>query len=111
MGHLLTADDALALLRAAAASVAPGGTFVIEVPHPRETFRLDDVGMDAWVADLPDGSGEVSVRWGDGNDAFDVLTQVRRATVAFDVRRDGAAVETLEEVVPTREFTAWSRTI
>mmetsp|Transcript_13041 Transcript_13041/g.38849 ORF Transcript_13041/g.38849 Transcript_13041/m.38849 type:complete len:288 (+) Transcript_13041:1002-1865(+) len=104
LGHFLTADDAVAVLRAAAAAVAPGGTFVIEVPHPRETFRLDDVGMEAWVADLPDGSGEVAVRWGADDDAFDALTQVRAATVAFDVRRQGGT-ETLEEVVPTREFT------
>ena len=105
-GHLLTADAAVAALRHAAASLAPGGTLVLELPHPRETFRLDDVGCDAWVATARDGA-DVEVAWGRDDDAFDPLTQIRNATVAFDVYGGGdvrTKVASLVDVVPTREF-------
>ena len=103
LGHLLEADDVVACLQAAAQRLAPGATLVLELPLPRKTFRVDEVGENSWAAPLPDGS-DLRVTWGADDDAFDPLTQVRGASVAFDVVRDGAVVRSLADVVPTREF-------
>lgn len=104
-GYLLDADAAIDTLRHVGGALRAGGTLVLEVPHPRETFRLDDVGLDAWTAPSGDG-GEVRVSWGGDDDAFDPLTQIRRASVTFEVAdAAGATVETVEDTVPTREYT------
>ena len=52
-GHLLTNGDWVGMLSSAAAALAPGGTLILELPHPRETFRLEDVTADGW--DVPEG--------------------------------------------------------
>ena len=43
VGHLLTGPEFLAMLASVASCLVDGGTLVLELPHPRETFRLDDV--------------------------------------------------------------------
>jgi SAM-dependent methyltransferase len=46
LGHLLTTARLRGFLASAAGSLRPGGTLVLELPHPRETFRLDHVTTD-----------------------------------------------------------------
>mmetsp|Transcript_63474 Transcript_63474/g.143174 ORF Transcript_63474/g.143174 Transcript_63474/m.143174 type:complete len:361 (-) Transcript_63474:203-1285(-) len=115
-GHLLTNDRFEGMLRSAGEVLEPGGTLVLELPHPRETFRVDDVTTDGW--DVPegddnplgiglkgDGGGILGVVWGDFEDEFEPITQIRRATVELSLERQGEAVQSIKEVVPQREFT------
>ena len=99
VGHLLTNDDALRCFQNARKALADGGTLILELPHPRETFRVDGVSEDGW--DVPFEGGDLRVRWGAEEDAFDPLTQVRQASVAFETDQG----RLIEERVPTREYT------
>ena len=98
VGHLLTNDDALRCFQNARKALADGGTLILELPHPRETFRVDGVSEDGW--DVPFEGGDLRVRWGAEDDVFDPLTQVRQASVVFET-----AGTSIEDVVPTREYT------
>jgi SAM-dependent methyltransferase len=98
VGHLLTNDDALLCFQRAKDALKTGGTLILELPHPRETFRLDGVSEDGW--DVPFEGGDLRVRWGAEEDAFDPLTQIRQASVAFET-----AGTSINDVVPTREYT------
>ena len=98
VGHLLTNDDALRCFQNARKALADGGTLILELPHPRETFRVDGVSEDGW--EVPFEGGDLRVRWGAEEDAFDPLTQVRQASVVFET--DG---QSITDVVPTREYT------
>ena len=71
----------------------------MELPHPRETFRVDGVSEDGW--DVPFEGGDLRVRWGAEEDVFDPLTQVRQASVAFETDQG----QLIRDVVPTREYT------
>jgi hypothetical protein len=71
----------------------------LELPHPRETFRLDGVSEDGW--DVPFEGGDLRVRWGAEDDVFDPLTQVRQASVVFETDQG----QSITDVVPTREYT------
>ncbi len=99
VGHLLTNDDALRCFKNARKALADGGTLILELPHPRETFRLDGVSEDGW--EVPFEGGDLRVRWGAEDDVFDPLTQVRQASVAFETDQG----RLIEERVPTREYT------
>ena len=98
VGHLLTNDDALRCFQRAKDALKTGGTLILELPHPRETFRVDGVSEDGW--DVPFEGGDLRVRWGAEDDVFDPLTQIRQASVAFE-----AAGQSITDVVPTREYT------
>ena len=98
VGHLLTNDDALRCFQNARKALADGGTLILELPHPRETFRLDGVSEDGW--EVPFEGSDLRVRWGAEEDAFDPLTQIRQASVAFET-----AGTSIQDVVPTREYT------
>ena len=98
VGHLLTNDDALRCFQRAKDALKPGGTLILELPHPRETFRLDGVSEDGW--DVPFEGGDLRVRWGAEDDVFDPLTQIRQASVAFET-----AGTSINDIVPTREYT------
>ena len=98
VGHLLTNDDALRCFQRAKDALKTGGTLILELPHPRETFRIDGTTEDGW--DVPFEGGDLRVRWGAEDDAFDPLTQIRQASVAFET-----AGTSINDVVPTREYT------
>ena len=99
VGHLLTNDDALRCFQNARKALADGGTLILELPHPRETFRVDGVSEDGW--EVPFEGGDLRVRWGAEEDAFDPLTQVRQASVVFETDQG----QSITDVVPTREYT------
>ena len=99
VGHLLTNDDALRCFQRAKDALKTGGTLILELPHPRETFRVDGVSEDGW--EVPFEGGDLRVRWGAEEDAFDPLTQVRQASVAFATDQG----QLIRDVVPTREYT------
>ena len=98
VGHLLTNDDALRCFQRAKDALKTGGTLILELPHPRETFRIDGTTEDGW--DVPFEGGDLRVRWGAEDDVFDPLTQIRQASVAFET-----AGTSINDIVPTREYT------
>lgn len=134
MQHLLTNDDVLACLSSVSSVLEPGGTMVVELPHPRETFRMGECTRNGWTVPLVEESeggeeieyGELKVVWGDEDDAFDPVAQVRKFTVGLELTAhdgagalpsDDAATSSLfarmdsegrcrvREVVPMRLFT------
>lgn len=133
MQHLLTNDDIITCFKSINSVLHPGGTVVIELPHPRETFSMGECTKNGWTVPLvyeaeDDGSekeyGELNILWGDDGDDFDPVAQVRKFTVIFELKiknpedtpddldtsplfkkmtKDGKT--TLKEIVPMRLFT------
>lgn len=133
MQHLLTNDDIIACFKSINSVLQPGGTVVIELPHPRETFSMGECTKNGWTVPLvhevdEDGTekeyGELIIVWGDEDDYFDPVAQVRRFTVSMELSikdpkdipddmgtsplfrqmtKDGKT--TLKEIVPMRLFT------
>jgi SAM-dependent methyltransferase len=86
-GCLLTLDDGLACLTAAAGTLAPNGLLFLELPHPRSLFG-DEEGTEAgW--EVTAGGLRVRVRWGAEDDWFDPVTQVGEVTTTLTVWEQG----------------------
>jgi SAM-dependent methyltransferase len=100
--HLMTLDDLVAHLRAAAAHTAPGGLYVMELAHPADFLAMVPRTSSEWDSDL--GARQVHVRWGGADDAIDPVTQVTREHVLVTVR-DAGGSRTLTDVVPNRFWT------
>ena len=70
--HLLTTEDFVSMLSSVGQVLEDEGTLIVELPHPRETFRLEDVTNDGWdvseegnALGIGQGKGGIlSVRWG-----------------------------------------------
>jgi len=115
MQHLTTNDDVIACFKSANHALRQGGTMVIELPHPRETFTMVECTRNSWEVPLEDDSGneygELKVIWGDDDDKFDPIRQVRDFTVAMDLKVDDendvddSDLQSVKEVVPMRLFT------
>merc|ERR1712166_102275 len=104
--HLLSNEAWVDMFNSAADSLADGGTLMIELPHPRETFRLESVTADAWQgpkSQMGDVDGVLTINWGHEDDHFDPLTQVRQTAVQFELNHSGQLVQQLQEVVPLRQ--------
>eukprot|EP00977_Amphora_coffeiformis_P002956 scaffold568_cov160-Amphora_coffeaeformis.AAC.13 len=107
--HMNTNNDVRQCLNSINKCLVPGGTLVIELPHPRETFSMVECTRNGWKVPLEDGegegAGELAIIWGDDDDEFDPITQVRQFTVrmALQGTEDDKIVK---EVVPLRLFTA-----
>ena len=114
--HLTENDQVIACFQSIHRCMSDGGSLIIELPHPRETFSLVECTRNGWEVPLEDengeGSGELKIIWGDDNDDFDPIRQVRQFTVAMEV--EGAAatrnaspdLQSVREIVPMRHFTA-----
>lgn len=117
MQHLTTNDDAVSCLRSTSNALRVGGTAVIELPHPRETFSMVECTRNGWEVPLEDDSGEeygeLRIVWGDDDDPFDPIRQVRDFTVSMKLtgtegttdEADGE-MRSVREVVPMRLYTA-----
>lgn len=111
--HLTTNDDVIQCFRCVHKAVQPDGTLILELPHPRETFSMVDCTRNGWEVPLEDEDGQESgalkIVWGDDNDAFDPITQVRQFTVTMQVtgpEAEAAGMEDVSQVIPLRLFTA-----
>jgi SAM-dependent methyltransferase len=137
--HLTTNEDVLQCFRSLHASLQVHGTVILELPHPRETFGMMDMTRNAWTVprndedddhernsqvdddDEEEGSdkgapsnqsskGELDIVWGDEDDDFDPIAQVRQFTVAMQVKNapsdDDKLPQSIRQVVPMRLFTA-----
>jgi len=114
--HLTTNDDVISCFKSTANLLCDGGTMIIELPHPKETFAMGECTRNGWEVPLQgeDGEqyGELKIIWGDDDDVFDPIRQVRDFTIVMDLvetkgknekKSDNPAIR---EVVPTRLFTA-----
>lgn len=118
MQHLVTNDDVIDCFQSTANALRPGGTLIIELPHPRETFTMVECTRNGWEVPLEDDEGteygELKVIWGDDDDPFDPIRQVRDFTVALeltgvdenDTSGEMKKLQSMKEVVPMRLFTA-----
>jgi SAM-dependent methyltransferase len=106
--HMLTNNDAIACFRTVHASLNAGGTLILELPHPRETFTMVDCTRNGWEVPFEDGSERVlHIVWGDEDDAFDPIRQVRDFTVEMKVLGGaGTQEQGVKEIVPLRQYTA-----
>eukprot|EP00554_Chaetoceros_debilis_P001677 CAMPEP_0194082762 /NCGR_PEP_ID=MMETSP0149-20130528/8189_1 /TAXON_ID=122233 /ORGANISM="Chaetoceros debilis, Strain MM31A-1" /LENGTH=414 /DNA_ID=CAMNT_0038764993 /DNA_START=31 /DNA_END=1275 /DNA_ORIENTATION=- len=117
MQHMTTNDDVIACLSSTSNLLKMGGTLTIELPHPRETFTMVECTRNGWEVPLEDESGEeygeLKIIWGDDDDVFDPIRQVRDFTVAMELYMDDAEKEGMDEadlqsvreIVPMRLFT------
>ena len=111
--HMRTNDDVISCFQSAYKSLVPGGTLVLELPHPRETFAMVECTRNGWEVPLEDEqgveSGELQIVWGDDNDEFDPIAQVRQFTVSFELvgsHEMSKQMQNVKQVVPMRLFTA-----
>eukprot|EP00978_Attheya_sp_CCMP212_P015850 scaffold40988_cov52-Attheya_sp.AAC.1 len=117
--HMTSNDDVISCFQSAANELREGGTLILELPHPRETFSMVECTRNGWEVPLEDDNGkeygELRIVWGDDNDPFDPVLQIRNFTVAMDLvapqvlNEEGDKNEQLQsvrEVVPMRLFTA-----
>ena len=121
--HLTTNEEVISCFESIHKALSPGGTLILELPHPRETFSLVECTRNGWEVPLEDENGkeygELAIVWGDDDDAFDPIKQVRQFTVSMDLklhqngnegRNSGGEkqeeLQSVREVVPMRHFTA-----
>ncbi|KAL3806219.1 hypothetical protein ACHAXA_008661 [Cyclostephanos tholiformis] len=106
MQHLLTNDDAIACLTSTHSVMKHGGTLIIELPHPRETFRMGECTTNGWTVPLVEGGtvddddddddggdgdgegeyGELRIVWGEEGDIFDPVTQIRQFSIGLELK-------------------------
>jgi hypothetical protein len=91
-------------------ALQPDGTLILELPHPRETFSLIECTRNGWQVPLEDENGEengeLEIIWGDDDDEFDPIKQVRQFTVSMKVKGvEKEGMQSVRQVVPLRHFT------
>ena len=111
--HLTTNEEVISCFKCIHRVLRPNGTFILELPHPRETFSMVECTRNGWEVPLEDEngstSGELKIVWGDDDDEFDPITQVRQFTVSMELSGDNpkeAPLQSVREVVPMRHFTS-----
>lgn len=129
MAHLTTNADVIACFQSAYDALTPDGTLILEMSHPRETFSMVECTRNGWEVPLEDDDGEtfgeLQIVWGDQDDHFDPITQIRNFTVSMTPEGVGASImdnsggegtvdsgsdrndlKNVKQVVPLRLFTA-----
>lgn len=109
--HLQTNKDVVACFSSVNQALKPGGTLIVELPHPRETFSMVECTKNGWEVPLEDENGqecgELQIVWGDEDDTIDEISQVRQFTVSFDLQTPNEKDrQYVRQVVPMRLFTA-----
>jgi SAM-dependent methyltransferase len=111
--HMQTNEHVISCLQSVCNCLTPGGTLILELPHPRETFSMVECTKNGWEVPLEDEQGnecgELKIIWGDENDVFDPIQQVRQFTVSFELTGTGELskdMHSVKQVVPMRLFTA-----
>lgn len=98
---LLDNDAVLAHLRCVADALVPGGIYVLEMGHPRDTFGVGSSSESDWVMKR-DGT-TVHTIWGRDDDPFDPITQITDVTVTVRWRR-GEEQGEITEIAQERCF-------
>jgi Methyltransferase domain len=111
--HIVTLADAIQCFKSVHSSLNDKGTFILELPHPSEIFKMVDCTTNTWTIPLElsddDSStgGELKIIWGDADDEFDPINHIRHATVGFHLMTtaDGQDNEQWMETVPLKSYT------
>lgn len=109
MQHLLSNNDVLSLFSSLHSIMKDGATMIIELPHPREIFKMGECTTNGWTVPLveegdhddddvvnnddddddgkkQDGEyGQLNIVWGKDTDTFDPVSQVRHFTIEFEL--------------------------
>jgi SAM-dependent methyltransferase len=108
--HLTENTQVISCFESIHKALQPDGTLILELPHPRETFSLIECTRNGWEVPLEDENGEetgeLEIIWGDDDDEFDPIKQVRQFTVSMNVKGvEKSDMQSVREVVPMRHFT------
>eukprot|EP00195_Chlamydomonas_chlamydogama_P005377 CAMPEP_0202890652 /NCGR_PEP_ID=MMETSP1392-20130828/992_1 /ASSEMBLY_ACC=CAM_ASM_000868 /TAXON_ID=225041 /ORGANISM="Chlamydomonas chlamydogama, Strain SAG 11-48b" /LENGTH=373 /DNA_ID=CAMNT_0049574267 /DNA_START=80 /DNA_END=1201 /DNA_ORIENTATION=+ len=106
--HMLDNSAAAACLRCAVRHLRPGGLLLLELGHPGDlfdgTYIIGDGGKEVW--EVPQGKNKkIFVEWGAEFDNFDPVTQIIDRTVSISVLKGEEVEQSIEEVVPYRQYT------
>ncbi|WP_345024043.1 class I SAM-dependent methyltransferase [Actinomadura keratinilytica] len=101
--HLMTLDAFTAHLDRAAAHLADGGLYIVEMSHPRDRLSDEPSVSTGWTVER--GGVHVTVRWGEPTDRLDPVTQISDDHVTVTVT-EGAATRVVRDVVPYRFWSA-----
>ena len=85
--YLLTSDAIIEHLRSVARNLTPGGLYLIEANHPRDTFGVGKSTHNEWEAKR--GDTIVRSRWGLDDLSFDPITQIAHSKVEIEIEREG----------------------
>jgi SAM-dependent methyltransferase len=102
LAHVLDLDRLVAHLDCVRRHLASGGVYVTETLHPADGFRPGSRTETDWSVER-DGV-RVHIRWGDGDEPMDPLTQVSRMLVSMDVTGPQGE-RRFAEVLPQRFWT------
>ena len=121
--HLTENQDIIQCFHSVRQALCDDGTLIIELPHPRETFSMVKCTRNGWEVPLEDEdgkqSGELTIIWGEDDDLFDPIRQVRQFTIAMELNgvpstnnnnnddnEKEKEMQNVREIVPMRLFTA-----
>jgi SAM-dependent methyltransferase len=104
LAHVRSVKEMIAHLGGVARHLVPGGVYVVEQLHPRDT-----ISPEAWL-DWPWAIEREGVRatahWGFPDDPWDPITQLRDVTVSIALERAGKIDEAVHERVRVKLWTA-----
>jgi SAM-dependent methyltransferase len=84
--HLLTNRDIVDHLNAVAENLREDGLYILELPHPRDTYDTGKSTQDVW--EMEKDGAKLSIDWcSDG--VFDPLTETDNGTVKFTLEKEG----------------------
>lgn len=99
---LLTNSAVISCLQRVCEALTPGGVLIVELPHPRELFNIDDATEDGWEV-TRDGT-RVRVRWGSPGDTLDPVSQVAQVTTTLTIW-EGGRKQVIRDKAFQRRFT------
>jgi hypothetical protein len=99
----MTLDAFVAHPDRAAAHLADGGLYILEMSHPADRLTDDQRVSTSWTFEQDDVRG--AVRWGEPEDRLDPITQIVDDHVTITVHRDDDT-QVIQGVVPYRFWTA-----
>ena len=110
MAHLKTNEDVVLCFESINNALNNGGVLILELPHPTELFTIVDCTKNDWEVPIEDDQGNeslLSIVWGDENDKFNPISQIRDLSVQMSLTdSDGNILKSVKEEVPMRLFTA-----
>ncbi len=101
-GYLLTNEDMVKHLITVGSNLNLNGIYVLEMPHPRDVFSVGKSTSTTW--EELDGDVKVSVQWGDEDDIYDPITQIKVVTAHLKYQTPNESGEIVDQC-KQREYT------
>jgi SAM-dependent methyltransferase len=102
--HLMDLDAFTAHLDRAAAHLAPGGLYIVEMSHPGDRLGDEPSTSTGWTVER--GEARATVRWGEPADRLDPVTQISDDHVTMTIAEGDRPVRVVRDVVPYRFWSA-----